>query len=185
MKYFLFIFSFALLSCGNDGKNEAPTHGSEPRTAQTNSLHGKPGCTIADVTVLLENQNIQKSFFDQVQKWRLSNDKRSEFLDDQLFVSLSKEKLVDFLTSFKSHNEKNDSSFLKVYEFNAFPKKYKSSAICKDHISLHFDKDRCSFIIIVKNSFFVNDFGCSEHDVIYSFQIHTDQVNLINITGAG
>ena len=139
------------------------------------------GCKFSDIFLLAENEKILTSFITQSKKWNILKEKSNY----NIFVPLNKLLIKDFINSIKNSKSKNDSNFSKTYEFRAFPKQYKTKRNCKDEIRLFYDKINCIYEISIQNCFYVKDFGCSEHDLIYTFKINKGQVKFIEITGAG
>ncbi len=151
-----------------------------------NTFETKPSntkCLFSDINIMVKDKKMVKSFFKQVNSWREKNDKKKEFLDDSIFVCLNEEKLINFLSNIKKNKVKN--SFEKKYEYNSSPLAYKSKRKCEDFIRINFDEKECIYIITIKNSFYVEGLGCSEHDLFYEFKINKRDVKLINIDGAG
>ena len=152
-------------------------YNTEKRTSDSDKINFE--CKFSDLFLLAENEKMLNSFITQSKKWNVVK----ELSNDYIFVPLNKLLIKDFITSLKK--SKSDSSFNKSYEFKAFPKQYNIKKNCKDEIRLFYDKINCTFEISIQNCFFVKDFGCSEHDLIYTFKINKGQVKFIEITGAG
>lgn len=189
MNYFFLIFFSSLTIACNEKQNKSHkssfNQNLENITDTANKQPTTTKCSFLDIIQLRENAKMQRSLFEQINNWKKVYDKNNEFLDDSIFVSLDEQKLIDFLKNLKSEHTGQINYFEKDYEFNSNPSQYKNNSKCKDHIKLTFDEKECSYLLTVQNCFYVEDFGCSEHDVFYIFKIINGSVKLENITGAG
>ncbi|WP_108821477.1 hypothetical protein [Dysgonomonas sp. Marseille-P4361] len=91
----------------------------------------------------------------------------------------------DFFSNIDKNTFVHNLEYSKEYEFDRYPTNYKSDINCIDEISLQFFEDQCEYRLNITNSFYVIDFGCSEHTTIYTFKITDNQIELIDRIMAG
>ncbi len=168
--------SNVLLAAGE--QNETP----DINVADTNVE--SQGCKADDILLLKSNKDLFNSFFDNVEKWYLDND-ISINMDDSVFVSITKPLFNTFLADLDEKEFVRNMEFSKVYEFDKFPSEYANGRSCEDIIYLHFSEDECLYILGVNNSFYIEDFGCSEQGVVYQFKILDDKITVIRVDIVG
>jgi hypothetical protein len=200
MKLFVILLSFFLFSCNSKQDNTSTQDENIEKgiysdsiadanllKQKSDSLPKNNTCSIKDITILLEDKTALKSLFEQINTFKKDHTKDEyEFLNnDSIFFSLKEKYLIDFLKSLKEDTKGNSNNFEKEYEFNAYPIEYKSKKSCSDLIQLNFDKKDCVYTLTLDNNFYVEDFGCSEHNIFYNFTIKGKEIKLLNIDGAG
>lgn len=121
----------------------------------------------------LTDKTIQADFFHKLDSIRKVQYPKND-QDTAIFVDLTP-KLMDIFIKDLNKDELNKTgSFEKEYNFNIAPPKYKDSKECIDKISLSFDKETCSFRLVIFNEFFAE--WCQESSVFYGFQINGDKI---------
>jgi hypothetical protein len=139
-------------------------------------------CNFHDIFLLARDKKLFQLFFDELEKWNRSH---SIGRDDTIFVEISKPLLSNFISTIDEKKIGADGEIIKNYEFDLSPKEYQRQKKCKDQIRLSLDKTDCTFFLTVRNVFYVDDFGSSEHDKIYGFKIVDGKVKIISVDEAG
>lgn len=133
-----------------------------------------------------ENCNVKSLFStNKDSKDSLFNDIEVRLKNDSIFGGVTISDLNDFFNSIDEKEFIKNFEFSKEYEFNRFPAAYTSDISCEDIIYLQFLKNDCSYRLSIGNNFHVEDFGCSEHQTIYTFKIIDNQIEVTDIAFAG
>lgn len=200
MKYILFLLFVSTFSCNSkQGNNPTQDKNIEKgiysdsiadanlQKQKSDTLTKNNTCSFKDITILLEDKTLFNSLFEQIDTFKKDSAKDEfDFINnDSIFFSLKENYFTDFLQALKKEGNSNKNSFEKKYEFNAYPSEYKSKKSCSDLIQLSFDKKDCVYILTLDNNFYVEDFGCSEHNIFYTFTIKDNRIKLLHINGAG
>jgi len=169
-----------LYSCANDDENKnIKVATGDDKTIQEHYLDSQAHTQndISECTALeflkLSNKNTEASFFHQLDSVRILQSSKNDE-GSSIFVDLNSKLLTKFLKDLDTTQLVKTGNFTKEYYFNIAPQKFHDSKNCKDRISLDFDKQTCSFKIVVYNEFFAE--WCQESNVIYTFKIKAEKI---------
>lgn len=124
----------------------------------------------------LKDEKLQSDFFKQLDSIRKAQYPNNNEQENEIMVDITPALLKFFLKDIDKAILSKNASFEKEYHFNIAPKGYTDPKKCKDKISVEFYQEHCSYRIVIWNTFLVQDDWCSEHQVIYSFEIKDDQI---------
>ena len=125
---------------------------------------------------------LQADFFRQLDSIRKVQYPKNN-LDTSIFVDLTPKLLDRFIKDLNKDELSKTGEFEKEYNFNIAPRQYADSKECKDKISITFDKNTCSFRLVIFNEFFAE--WCQESTVIYGFEIDGDKILNLGRNDAG
>jgi len=174
----IFILIILLTACGNSVKKESspiPEAISE-KNEDEQKITNSENSGIESLLALKSNKASMDSFFNLIEK---------DLVDDSIFGGVTKIQLDDFFNSIKKEELTKEAEFSKDYEFNRFPSEYSSKEKCEDGISLRIAEGLSLYYLTITNSFYVEDFGCSDHSAVYTFRIENDQIEIVEIIKAG
>lgn len=178
------IIAFAITSCNNSiCNNSVKTDISQQPNAfdgvvednseisSNDANHG-----VEDIFTLKLSQNQIDSIFERIENTNI---------DDPFFGGATKSILKDFFSNIDKDTLIQNLEYSKNYEFNRYPTEYKSDVTCDDTITLSYSEDEGIYRLNIENSFYVEEFGCSEHTCCYVFRVKDNQIELIDIIYAG
>lgn len=173
------IIAFAIISCGNPVKTnisqrQSAVEGFERDSSEISAINTKSG--VEDIFSLKLSPNQIDSIFDSIE---------NRYTDDFIFGGVTKTILNDFFSHIDKDTFIRNLEFSKSYEFHRYPSAYKSNIDCGDAITLTYNEDEAIYRLEILNSFYVEDFGCSEHNSYYTFRIVNNRIELIDIVFAG
>lgn len=173
------IIAFAITSCSNPVKTnisqqQSAIDGSEVDNSEISAINTK--CGVEDIFSLKLSQNQIDSIFDSIE---------NRYTDDSIFGGVTKPILNDFFSHIDKDTLIRNLEFSKSYEFHSYPSAYKSNIDCEDAITLTYIEDEAVYRLDILNSFYVEDFGCSEHGSYYTFRIVNNRIELIDVVFAG
>ncbi len=122
----------------------------------------------------LNNKEFQNKFFillDSVRNFQHPpNDKEKEMM-----VDLNQKLLNQFLKDIDTKEFSKNNTFEKEYHFNIAPKNYSDPADCKDKISVQYFPGK-GYRVVIFNTFLVEPNWCTEHTVVYGFEIKGNRI---------
>ncbi len=151
--------------------------------SKTNVQINTTSCDTSPIAFLkLTEKKIQVDFFhqlDSIKKDQYPNDD----LDTNIFVDITPKLLNKFLGDLNEELFIETGSFEKEYNFNIAPPQFVDSKECLDKISITFEKNTCSFHMIIYNEFFAD--WCQESTVVYGFKIIGNKISDFRRNEAG
>lgn len=141
-------------------------------------------CGIDDVLNMKTDETLLQSFFTEIDSWH-NNHEQGVLKNDAVFVPVTKAFFLDFLNHIKKGQLKNDKEFVRNYDFKIAPAAYTDKKECADKMSLVYQDSDMAYSLTVENNFYVQDFGCSEHQIIYRFKIENKKVRILYISIVG
>lgn len=181
LKHLLIISAmYFLIGCGNNqDKGSSRSSGGlglihDPDEKYASEAYDSGSCEENALDFMkLEDKNIQAAFFhqlDSIKKVQFPNNDQ----DTTIYVDITPKILENFLMNLDKDQLAKTGEFEKEYNFNIAPPNFTYSKECKDRISITFDKNKCSFRLVIINQFFSE--WCQESIVIYDFRILEDKI---------
>ncbi|TWP27701.1 hypothetical protein ETU09_06295 [Apibacter muscae] len=133
----------------------------------------------------LEEKEKIHQFFQAIEEYKQDHDYSDAMIMDSIFAEITPPVLVNFIKSINKEIFIQEKEFTKDYEFNIFPQEYAANMPCADVVSLRFLEEKNQFLLMVGNSFYVEDFGCTESGTSYLFKIEKGKIKIINIMEVG
>lgn len=123
----------------------------------------------------LQNKALQKKFFLQLDSIRNVQYPNSD-QETEIMVDINSNLLTQFLKDIDQTALSKNGRFEKEYHFNIAPKGFSDPKTCTDKISIEFYPEHCSYQMIIWNTFLVEPDWCSEHQIMYSFEIKDNRI---------
>lgn len=137
----------------------------------SNTVETTKMCSLSGADIMrLSDATYQKSFFaqlDSVKSWQYPEG----ITEDHQSVDIWPEMLNSFLGDLNPDSLIKSQSYQKEYDFGMAPEGFTDPATCTDRIEISFDQKSCSFRMEIHHSFLVQPNWCTEHVVIYAFEI--------------
>lgn len=185
---------FFLIGC-IDNKKNAPTSSDKliavsDKSLKEEYLESKAvpqiDTTSCDETALafleLVDKNIQADFFHLLDSIRKAQYPQND-QDTTISVDLTPKLLDKFLNDLNKAQFAQTGKFEKEYNFNIAPPEFADSKACTDQISLSFEKNTCSFRLVITNRFFAE--WCHGSSVVYGFKINGGKISSFGRNEAG
>ena len=160
----------------NSKSNNTTMSASLNKTSSTQNIVASTTFRCSAIDFLsLKDEKLQTNFFtqlDSIRKAQYPNDDQ----ENEIMIDITSALLNSFLNDIDQSVLSKTKGFAKEYHFNIAPKGYADPKKCKDKISIEFYQENCRYRMTIWNTFLVENDWCSEHQVIYGFEIKNGQI---------
>ena len=131
----------------------------------------------------LKQKAFQQQFMKQVDS--ISSGDKVSGIDTRIWQHIPRNVFNSFVEDLEVSEFMVKKYYEKRFDFNLAPNEFIDSPDCFDEIILEYNPASCLYSLKVLSSFYVQDLGCSEHSVIYYFELDNAVIRIVNTEHAG